>query len=58
MSPSKAVKAINLPSLQYVADKAQLHRTVLEGWYTTKPERFKAIIHGVKALDELNGVGK
>lgn len=53
MTPSRAVKAINLPSLQYVADKTQTHRTVLEGWFYTKPDRFNAIIHGVKVLTEL-----
>jgi hypothetical protein len=48
MTPSKAIKSIKLKSLQFVADKSDTHRTVLEGWYYTKPDRFWAIAYGVK----------
>ena len=53
MSPSKEIKQLGLPSLQYVADKSDTHRTVLEGWHKTKYKRFIAIVYGVIALDKL-----
>ncbi len=48
MTPSKAIKSINIKNLQLVADKSETHRTVLEGWFYTKPARFWAIAYGVK----------
>ena len=57
MSASKAIKAIGLPSLRYVADHIKANPNQLHEWYKHKPERFNAVIHGVKVLDELNGVG-
>lgn len=47
-TPAKYVKAHGLPSLQYVADKSQTPRDTLARWFTDRPERFKAIMIGVK----------
>ena len=54
MSASKEVKAIGLPSLQYVADKSDTKRNTLHKWYKDKPKRFNALIHGVKYIKEAN----
>lgn len=53
MSASKAIKAIGLPSLRYVADRIKSNPNQLHYWYKNKPERFNAIIHGVKVLDAI-----
>ena len=53
MSASKEIKSIGLPSLKYVADKIKVNPNRLHEWYKTRPEKFKAIIHGVKVLREL-----
>lgn len=55
MSPSKEIKSLGLPSLQYVADKSGTHRTVLEGWYKTRYKRFIAIVIGVKSIKDKEG---
>jgi len=52
MSASKEIKAIGLPSLKYVADKINRHPNRLYAWYVDRPEQFKAIIYGVKAIRE------
>ena len=52
MSASKAIKSINLPSVRYVAEHSDTKESVLYDWYNKKPIRFKALIHGVKALKE------
>ena len=58
MSASKAIKSIGLPSLRYVAQHIKRPPNLLHEWYKDQPELFNAVIHGVKALDELNGLGK
>jgi hypothetical protein len=52
MSASQAIKAIGLPSLQYVADNSDTKRNTLHKWYKDKPRRFNALIHGVKYIKE------
>ncbi len=52
MSASKTIKAIGLPSLQYVADKSDTPRNTLHAWYITKPLRFNAIVQGIKTIKD------
>ena len=52
MSASKEVKAIGLPSVRYVSQATDTKESVLYDWYNNKPKRFKALIHGVKAIED------
>lgn len=52
MSASKAVKSIGLPSIRYVSQATDTKESVLYSWYNNKPKRFKALIHGVKVIED------
>tara|TARA_R110002051_G_C8493039_1_gene463526 strand:+ start:121 stop:297 length:177 start_codon:yes stop_codon:yes gene_type:complete len=58
MTASEEIKELGLKSTQYVADNSETDRKTLERWHKTKYKRFLCVVLGVKAYNELNGVGK
>lgn len=52
MSASKTVKAIGLPNLKYVTDKANVKRSTFNGWYHSNRQLFDVVVAGVKAVEE------
>lgn len=47
-TPAKYIKSEGLRSLQYVADQSDTPRDTLARWYLSRPNRFKAIVAGIK----------